>query len=129
MAKKESARKRKLDRQKLKRSFGFAWIGVAQTWHTEQNFRVEVGVGSFALLFGLLLGVDLVPIILCCSLVLSLEVMNSALEATVDLLSPGDHPLAKRAKDAAAGAVLLAAVGSVFVGLVVLGPPLWAFVF
>ncbi len=118
-----------IDSQKLRRSFGFAWMGIAQTWRTEQNFRVEVSVGALALLLGLVLQVNLVPILLCCLLVLSLEIMNSALEAAVNLVSPEFHPLAKRAKDAAAGAVLLAAVGSIFVGLLVLGPPLWRAVF
>ena len=108
-----------IDGRKLRRSFGFAWSGVAQTWRAEQNFRVEVAVGALALLLGLFLQVDLVPIALCCFVVLSLEVMNSALEAVVNLVSPEFHPLAKRAKDAAAGAVLLAALGSIFVGLLV----------
>lgn len=113
------------DKTKLWRSFGFALTGVAQTWRSEQNFRIEVVAGTLALALGLFLGANLVPIVLCCLIVLSLEVLNSALEATLDLLSPEPHPLAKRAKDAAAGAVLLAAVGAALVGLLVLGPPLW----
>ena len=118
-----------IDRQKLRRSFAFAWTGVTQTWRTEQNFRIEVVAGTLALLLGLILQVNLVPIVLCCLVVLSLEIMNSALEAVVNLVSPEFHPLAKRAKDAAAGAVLLAAVGSTIAGLLVLGPPLWRVVF
>ncbi len=118
-----------IDSQKLRRSFGFAWMGVARTWRTEQNFRIEVAVGALALLLGLVLRVNLVPILLCCLTVLSLEIMNSALEAAVNLASPEFHPLARRAKDAAAGAVLLAAVGSIFVGLLVLGPPLLTWLF
>ena len=114
-----------IDRQKLRRSFGFAWMGVAQTWRTEQNFRIEVAAGALALVLGTVLQADLVPIILCCLVVLSLEIMNSALESAINLVSPEFHPLAKRAKDAAAGAVLLAAAGSALVGLLVLGPPLW----
>lgn len=118
-----------IDSQKLRRSFGFAWMGIAQTWRTEQNFRIEVAIGVLALLLGLLLQVNLVPILLCCLTVLSLEIMNSALEAAIDLASPEFHPTAKRAKDAAAGAVLLAAIGSIFVGLLVLGPPLLTWLF
>ena len=82
----------------------------------------------FALALGLLLKTDVVPILTLCALVLSLELMNGALEAAVDLASPELHPLAKFAKDAAAGAVLLAALISVVVGLWVLGPPLWRFI-
>jgi len=67
----------------------------------------------------------LVPVLIMSALVLSLEVVNSAVEAVVDLASPEFHPLAKVAKDAAAGATLVAAVFSVLVGLVVFGGPLW----
>ena len=119
----------KLDRRKLWRSFGFAWTGVAQTWRSEQNFRVEVLLGLLALALGLFFRVNLIPIMICCLIVLSLEVLNSALEAAIDLLSPEPHPLAKRAKDAGAGAVLVAALGSILVGLWVLGPPLWVWLF
>ena len=56
---------------------------------------------------------------------LALELVNTALEAVVDLASPGLHPLAKVAKDAAAGAVLIASAGALVVGLVLLLPPLW----
>ncbi|MFC6591155.1 diacylglycerol kinase [Deinococcus lacus] len=55
--------------------------------------------------------------------------MNSAVEAVVDLVSPEAHPLAKVAKDAAAGAVYVAAFFAVLVGLSVLGPRVWAALF
>jgi diacylglycerol kinase len=53
------------------------------------------------------------------------ELLNTAIEHTVDLVSPEIHPLAKIAKDTAAGAVLVTAVFAVVVGAIVLGPPLW----
>jgi undecaprenol kinase len=53
------------------------------------------------------------------ALVVVAELLNAALEAVVDLVSPEDHPLAKRAKDVAAAAVLVAAAGSVAVGVCV----------
>ncbi|MBU0703317.1 MAG: diacylglycerol kinase family protein, partial [Chloroflexi bacterium] len=58
--------------------------------------------------------------------VLVSEMLNTVAETLVDLISPSHHPLAKVVKDVTAGAVLLAAIISVVVGLVVLGPPLWA---
>jgi len=64
-------------------------------------------------------------LVLTYGLVLVAELLNSALEALTDLVSPAYHPLAERAKDVAAGAVLVAAVASVAVGLLILGPPLW----
>lgn len=61
--------------------------------------------------------------------VLSSELMNTAVERAVDLASPEEHALAKAAKDAAAGAVLVTAVFAAAVGLAVLGPPLWRTIF
>jgi len=78
-----------------------------------------------ALGLALWLGVSPVPILLCCALVLALELINSALEAAIDLVSPELHPLAKLTKDAAAGAVLLTAIIATMVGLWTLGPALW----
>ncbi len=72
----------------------------------------------------LALRVSPAPVLLCCALVLSLELVNTAAEALTDLISPGPHPLAEAAKDAAAGAVLVASIGSVLVGAAVLLPPL-----
>jgi diacylglycerol kinase len=54
------------------------------------------------------------------------EFMNTALEAVVDMAMPDLHPLAKVAKDIAAAAVLVGAIGAVLIGLLILGPPLWA---
>ncbi len=79
-----------------------------------------------ALALSLWLEVSPVPVLLVSALVLSLELLNSALEAALDLLSPAFHPLAERAKDAAAGAVLVAALLALAVGLWHLGPPLLA---
>lgn len=57
------------------------------------------------------------------------ELINTAIERTVDLVSPDQHPLAKAAKDTAAGAVLVAALFAAFVGWVVLAPPMWRLLF
>ena len=57
------------------------------------------------------------------------EFANTSLEAVVDLVSPDYHPLAKAAKDEAAAAVLVGALGAVIIGLLILGPPLWARLF
>lgn len=106
------------------RSVGFAWAGVAHAYRTQANFRVELAAGVLAVALALALRAPLAPIVLACALVLSLELMNTALEAVVDLASPDLHPLAKAAKDGAAGAVLVASLGALLVGLAVLGPPL-----
>jgi diacylglycerol kinase len=67
---------------------------------------------------------DLALIILTIALVWTAEFLNTALEAVVDLASPQHHPLAKVGKDVGAAAVLIAALASVLIGLLVLGPPL-----
>ncbi len=77
-----------------------------------------------ALGLGLALRVPLAPVALACGLVLGLELLNTALEALVDLASPEVHPLAKIAKDTAAAAVLLASLSALVVGAVTFGPPL-----
>lgn len=110
------------------RSAGYAWAGVQAVYRSEANFRIEVWAAAAALLLTLALGAPLAPILLVCALVLSLELLNSAVEALVDLVSPDPHPLAKVAKDAAAGAVYVAAFFAVLVGLSVLGPKVWALV-
>ena len=110
------------------RSAGFAWAGVRHSYRTQPNFRIETWAAAAALSLALWLRVPPAPVALACALVLALELVNTALEAVVDLVSPQPHPLAKVAKDAAAAAVLLASFGALVVGLSTLGPPLWAWV-
>ncbi len=117
-----------LSLRRLRAAFGVAFAGIGAVWRTSGNFRLEVGVGILVLLLSLLLRTGVVPVLTLCALVLSLELLNSGLEAAVDLASPELHPVAKYAKDAGAGAVLVAALISAVAGLWLLGPPLWAFV-
>jgi diacylglycerol kinase (ATP) len=109
------------------RSFVYAWAGIAYAWRTQRNFRVEVVIGALAITLGMLLRVNLASILVMIALVLTLEMVNTALEALVDLSSPTYHPLAKIAKDVAAGAVLMASSVSVLVGIAVLLEPLLRF--
>ncbi len=102
----------------------YALRGVAAAWGDQANLRIEVAIGVAAIGATLWLGVSLAPVLLACGLVLVSELVNTVVEAIVDLLSPDHHPLAARAKDVSAGAVLVAAVTAVAVGLVHLGPPL-----
>ncbi|GAB5602502.1 hypothetical protein FJNA_10270 [Thermus sp. FJN-A] len=108
------------------RSFAFAWEGLLYAWRVQRNFRIEVLLGVLAVGLALWLGVDLAPILLLTALVLSLELINTALEALTDLASPVYHPLAKRAKDTAAAAVLLASLFALLLGLHLFLPPLLA---
>ncbi len=115
-----------LNRARLGRSFAVAGAGLARAWSTQPNLRLEVAVGLLALGLAAWLRAPAAPIVIACTVVLAMELMNSAIEAVVDLASPNFHQLAGTAKDLAAAAVLTASIGAVVVGLVVLGPPLLA---
>lgn len=111
----------------LSRAFVHAAHGIAFTWRTQRNFRIHLVVAIIAIaVLGYLRAplVYLTIVALTIALVLALEVLNTALEALVDLVSPESHPLAKAAKDAAAGAVLIAAAGAVVVGILALAAAL-----
>ena len=108
-------------------SFRHALSGVFAAVKGERNMRIHLLAALAAAALGAWLGIDRgewVAVVLCCALVISLECMNTAVEAVVDLASPDIHPLAKRAKDCAAGAVLISAVGAAVVGCVVFLPRL-----
>jgi len=111
----------------LWRSFGFAGQGLWATLITQRNFRIHVAAATLVGVLGFLMrisGIMWLILILTSVLVLALELVNSAIEAVVDLVSPDYHPLAKVAKDAAAGAVLVAAAGALGIGILVFGPRL-----
>ncbi|MFC4455729.1 diacylglycerol kinase [Deinococcus sonorensis] len=106
------------------RSAGFAWAGVRHAWLTQPNLRIEAWLALLALVLAICLQAPLAPILLCCGLVLGLELINTAVEAVVDLVSPEQHPLARVAKDCAAGAVLVGSAAALLVGVVELLPRL-----
>ncbi|RXT14838.1 diacylglycerol kinase [Ammoniphilus sp. CFH 90114] len=112
---------------RLVRSFGYAIEGIIYTIKTQRNMQIHVGVAIMVLLASWLLNISWDHVLLVffsIFLVLILEMVNTAVEATVDLVTPEYHPLAKVAKDVAAGAVLLAAILSLIVGCYVFGGPL-----
>lgn len=109
------------------RSFRYALDGVRSVALREPNFRVHLAAGAGAVVAGWLAalsGAEMAVLALTIALVLTAEALNTAIEAAVDLASPEWHPLAQRAKDAAAAGVLLAAVGAVGVGVALFGPRL-----
>ena len=121
-----------MPRHSIARSFGFAFAGLWLLLRTQRNARIHVILGTAACGLGAWLRISRVEwavIVFTIALVLILEGLNTAVEAAIDLASPDIHPLAKAAKDLAAGMVLIAAIASVAVGLLILGPPLWAEVF
>lgn len=110
-------------------SFKYAWQGVAYAFRTQRNFRIHVVVGSLAVSLAIALSlppVELAVIMLTCGIVLTMELVNTALESVVDLtVEQTYHELAKIAKDCAAAAVLISALVSLSVAACLLLPPLW----
>lgn len=91
--------------------------------------KIHWAAAAMAVGLGVWLGLtpgEWAAVSLACAAVLGAECMNTAVEAVVDLASPERHPLAKRAKDCAAGAVLLCALGALATGLLVFLPKLAA---
>ncbi len=112
-------------------SFGYAGAGVLFVLRTQRNFRIHLIFALAVMGAGIGLGLprhELALLVLTIGLVLTAEIVNTAAETLVDLASPEYHPLAKLVKDLAAGAVLVAAGVAVVVGLLLLGPPLLAWV-
>ncbi len=110
-------------------SFRCASRGLLDVFLTQRNFRIHLAIAALALLLAAWLRLprqEWPCLILVIGTVLSAEVFNTSAEVLVDLASPEYHPLAKRVKDVAAGAVLLAAIIAVIVGLLLVGPRLWA---
>ena len=110
------------------RSFGHAIHGWGHVMKTQHNTWIHaiVTIAVFILAFWLNLSTqDWAIIIITVTIVFTAEFINTAIEAVVDLASPGPHHLAKVSKDVGAAAVLVAALAAVLVGLLILGPPLW----
>jgi diacylglycerol kinase (ATP) len=109
-------------------SFRYAWAGVSYTFQTQRNFRIHVivGIGAIALSIYLqLTRVEVAIIGLTIGAVLTMELLNTALESVVDLtVRQTYHELAKIAKDCAAGAVLISALAAIIVAGSLLLPPL-----
>lgn len=106
----------------FKRSFLFAIQGFRIAWRTERNIKVMVGGGAFALVAGIVLQIDLLSwaiIMLGSGAVIAAELLNTAIETVVDLVSPEYHPLAGRAKDISAGAVWALCVMVAIAGIIV----------
>lgn len=109
------------------RSFSFAGQGLWHVVRTQRNMRVHLAVAACAIALGAALRIgaaDWACVIIAIGLVLTAEVLNTVVEALTDLCTAEFHPLAKIAKDAAAGAVLISSVAAAGVGIAVFVPRL-----
>ena len=110
-------------------AFGHAFRGWRYVLNTQHNAWIHTVVAIIVLILGVWLNLsarDWAVLVLTIAMVFTAEFINTAIEAVVDLASPVHHPLAKVGKDVGAGAVLVAALAAILIGLLILGPPLWA---
>ncbi|MCL4153842.1 UNVERIFIED_CONTAM: hypothetical protein GTU68_000820 [Idotea baltica] len=112
-------------RQSLLNSFRCAIRGIAIAIRGQRNIKIQIAIGCVVVMTGVFFQVNMqewITLLLCIGAVLTSEVLNCGIEYTVDLASPEQHPLARNAKDAAAGAVMMAAIVSAIVGLMIFIP-------
>lgn len=101
------------------KSFQFAFEGIKVAIQKGRNFRIQIIFGMLSLFLGFIFKIsssEWIALIFIVALVLILELINTAIESIVDLVSPEIHPKAKIAKDVAAAAVLVASISAVVIG-------------
>ncbi len=106
-------------------SFKHASDGILHNFRTQPNFRIHLIAAIVAIVLGIyfqLAQLEWLVLLFTIVLVIITEMLNTALESIIDLLSPNQHLAAKIAKDTAAGMVLLSTIAAVIVGLVVFLP-------
>lgn len=111
--------------RKFIKSFGFAFEGIIHAFKTERNFKIHVLAATIVTLSGILTKLSIqewLVILILIGGMLALELLNTAVERLVDLTTSERLPLAKQAKDLAAGAVLIYAIASAIIGFIIFIP-------
>jgi diacylglycerol kinase (ATP) len=113
-------------------SFKYAWAGVSYAFQTQRNFRIHLMVGTLAIGLGIFLQlnpVEMAVVGLTIGAVLTMELLNTAIESVVDLaVKQNYHELAKIAKDCSAAAVLISALVAIGVAGSLMLPKLWVLI-
>ena len=116
----------KMEKEKnIINSFKYAFEGIFTALKAEKNMKIHFIIMLLVIILGIMLKISSVEWIICIILfgfVISLELVNTAIENTVDLITQEKHPKAKIAKDVAAGAVLIAAITAAIIGLIIFVP-------
>lgn len=115
----------------LAKSFGFAFEGIATEFKKGRNFRVQILAGVAATILGIVLKISVSEwfnLIVVIAFVLILELVNTAIEAMVDMISPEIQEKAKIAKDVSAGAVLISSIAAFLVGAIIFLPKILRFI-
>lgn len=111
--------------KKFLRSFKYALEGIFTGLKEEQNMKIHIAIMILVIIFGILLKISKIEWIICIALfglVISMELINTAIENVVDLITKEKNEQAKIAKDVAAGAVLVSAIASAIIGLIIFVP-------
>ncbi|MAG30210.1 MAG: diacylglycerol kinase [Deltaproteobacteria bacterium] len=119
----------RLEQRKHVRSFEHAFRGILEMLRSEVNARVHAAITVVVIVSGFALGIDRnewLALTIATMAVWSSEAINTAFEALCDVASPEYHPQVRRAKDVAAGAVLITAIGAMVIGALVFGHRLLA---
>ena len=109
-------------------SFGYALSGIKTVFTSETNMKIHLVITTGVIICGFIFKINVTEwslCLLCMALVIGGEMLNTAIENIVNLASPEFHPLAGKAKDIAAGAVLICAIISVIVGSLIFLPKIW----
>jgi diacylglycerol kinase len=107
------------------KSFLFALNGLSEAIRHEKNFRIQFVIALLVIGAGFFFSVsamEWMSILICIAMVLSFEIMNSAIEKLCDFVCPSINPAIKKIKDLSAGAVLLSAIISFIVGCIIFIP-------
>ena len=118
---------KKQKKDPLYKSFGYAFAGIFTVVTKERNMKIHCVAAVLVVIAGVILKISAIEWCICMvlfGLVMALEMVNTAVEAVVDLVTKERRPLAKLAKDAAAGAVLIAAIMAAIAGMIIFIPKL-----
>ena len=125
-------RKKQKGIKKFLNSFTYPIKGLKYAYRNEQNVVVDIGVALLVVIAGFIFKVSVTEwalLALTIGLVIAFELVNTAIEAVVDLVTEDYHPLAKVAKDTSAAAVFVFAMAAIVVGIIIFLPKLWDLLF
>ena len=113
------------DKRTFKGSVKNCLDGISYVTKSEKNFKREIALGIIALILSYILKIDKIEFIIVLTmicLVLTAEIINTAIERTVDLVTKEYHELARIAKDVSAGSVLVTSIFSLIIGIIIFIP-------
>ena len=123
-------KEKKNKKDPIVKSFGYALEGIYTCIKKERNMKIHVCASVFVVIAGFVLKLSTIEWCMCLGLfglVMALELVNTSVEAVVDMVTEEFHPLAKIAKDTAAGAVLIAAIMAAIIGCIIFVPKIIIF--